>query len=259
MYQHDDNKFLEEQLEEREYNVYQKEYINSYTDHDTPRTTNYSSNSFYSQPYFKQEKQEGTQKSVPKDKWTPARGLYFKKLADDAQIPQKFNKGDAGWDLFTNHNIIIRPRTRIMVYTGVQIQMPQGAFGQIVGRSSLMKKGIEPCTGTVDEGYTGEIQVILKNESDEEARFKKGDRIAQLLLLPQVEEFLLDWEDTDETTLGERGDQGFGSTGLYYEQTVTPGEYLYEQPKNHPEEIRDTLLYQMFENEQMRTHARENF
>ena len=137
--------------------------------------------------------------------------------------------------------------------------MPQGAFGQIVRRSSLMKRGIEPCTGTVDEGYTGEIQVILKNDSDEEARFQKGDRIAQLLLLPQVEEFLLDWEDTDETTLGERGEQGFGSTGLYYEQTVNLGEYLYDQHKDDPEEIRDTLLAQMFDDERMQTHTRENF
>lgn len=92
------------------------------------------------------------------------------------------------------------------------------------------------------------------------ARFQKGERVAQLLLHPQVEEFLLDWEDTDETTLKERGDQGFGgSAGLYYEPTVTPGEYLYDSHMDDPIEIRDALLSQMFDDEQMQTHACENF
>ena len=110
----------------------------------------------------------------------------------------------------------------------------------------------------------------MKNDGNKEVQFKKGDRIAQLLLLPQTEEFLLDWEDTEKATLEKRGDRGFGSTGLYSESTVTPGEYLYSSPNiisgryennclDKPITVQESLIAQMYEDEYYQHAVRENF
>jgi len=91
-----------------------------------------------------------------------------------------------------------------------------------------------------------------------------------LLLLPQTEEFLLDWEDTEKATIEKRGDRGFGSTGLHSESTVTPGEYLYSNPNiipgryedkclDKPITVQESLIAQMYEDEYYQHAVSENF
>ena len=134
-------------------------------------------------------------------------------LEEGAKRPFKKYIGDAGWDLFTSEECVIRPGETKDVHTGVRIQMPPYLFARITGRSSsLRKRNLLINEGIIDRGYTGELFICAHNLSDQEVRIQKGDRIAQILfhLIEDVR-----WAEVDELkpVNGERGDNGFGSTG----------------------------------------------
>lgn len=140
--------------------------------------------------------------------------LRVKKLVDDAVIPQRANPGDAGLDLFSTETKVFHPGEFGLVKTGIAIQLPKGTEAQIRPRSGLaLKYGVTVLNtpGTIDEGYRGEIGVIVINHSKENFSVEKGMKIAQMVvkpvLYPEVEE-ATDLSDTH------RGEGGFGSTGL---------------------------------------------
>jgi dUTP pyrophosphatase len=100
---------------------------------------------------------------------------------------------------------------RKVVKTGISIAIPPGYYGRVAPRSGLaVKKGIDVLAGVIDGGYRGEIGVVLQNLSNEDYPFKKGDRVAQLIL-EQCN--TIDWVELDELKDSARSDGGFGSTG----------------------------------------------
>ena len=140
--------------------------------------------------------------------------VLIKRLDPDIPLPTYAKGGDAGADLCTRIDITIKPGQRVLVPTGISIALPNGYVALVHPRSGLAIKfgiSIVNTPGTVDAGYRGELQVILINHDlTESISFKKGDRIAQLVI-QQVEraEFI----EVEELPGSERSTGGFGSTG----------------------------------------------
>ena len=138
--------------------------------------------------------------------------VLVKRLKPDAVVPKRGSEGAAGLDLSSVVDTVIPPHGKMSIATGVAIRLPQGVYGRIAPRSGLAyKKHIGVGAGVIDPDFTGELQVVLFNHAKEDFVISKGDRIAQLVLekysdVPCVE--------VDELPSTERGDKGFGSTGV---------------------------------------------
>lgn len=140
--------------------------------------------------------------------------LRIKRIHEDAKLPLQARAGDAGMDLFSSEEAIIPARQWALVKTGIQLELPAGTEGQVRPRSGLaLKHGITVLNspGTIDEGYRGEVGVVLINHSDVDFIVEKHMRIAQLVvqLVPTVT--VVEVSALSET---ERGEQGFGSSGV---------------------------------------------
>jgi dUTP pyrophosphatase len=140
--------------------------------------------------------------------------VLIKRLDPDIPLPSYAKAGDAGADLCTRIDLTLKPGERVLVPTGISIALPNGFVALVHPRSGLaIKHGISIVNtpGTVDAGYRGELQVILINHDLKESiSFKKGDRIAQLVI-QQVEraEFI----EVQDLPGSERSPGGLGSTG----------------------------------------------
>ena len=141
--------------------------------------------------------------------------ILAKALHPDAVLPSYANEGDAGCDLVAIEDALLKAGGgRAMVGTGVAIAIPQGHGGFVLPRSGLASKHGVTCSnapGLVDSGYRGELKVALVNlDPTNDYEVKKGDRIAQLVILavPSASFSLVD--ELPEAT---RGEGGFGSTG----------------------------------------------
>ena len=132
------------------------------------------------------------------------------KLEPWAFEPTRAHETDAGLDLMADTEIVLGPRDSVVVDTGVHVQLPPGTCGILVSKSGLYIKHGITSTGLIDEGYTGSIIVGLHNQSRHEVRIRRGDKISQLVVVPCLYEPV---EIVDQISGGERGDQGFGSTG----------------------------------------------
>lgn len=122
----------------------------------------------------------------------------------------------AGMDLRANLSepVLLRPLERAMIPTGLYIALPEGYEAQVRPRSGLAaRKGITVLNspGTVDADYRGEIRVILVNLSGEDFRVEPGERIAQMVVARHER---VEWEPVGTLDETERGDGGFGSTGV---------------------------------------------
>ena len=131
------------------------------------------------------------------------------KLDEWGTLPTRKHPQDAGLDIYAPKAYTIYPNSTELIMTGVHVELPAGTVGFIKGRSSLNKQGILT-DGTVDEGYTGEIGVGLVNTSAKPYSVAKGDRIAQLVVIPILTP---DVQVVDELEDTDRGNGGFGSTG----------------------------------------------
>lgn len=141
--------------------------------------------------------------------------LQFTRLKEGAVLPTRAHDGDAGLDLYSADAARIGPGQRVSVGTGLAVAVPPGLVGLVTPRSGLaLKHGISlvNAPGVIDSGYRGELRVLLLN-TDQASEFKlaKGDRIAQLLLLPIASATPLEADSLDETA---RGVGGFGSSGV---------------------------------------------
>jgi dUTP pyrophosphatase len=132
------------------------------------------------------------------------------KLEPWAKEPTRAHATDAGLDLYTPWDVIINGKCSESVDTGVHVEIPKGCAGFVKSKSGLMFKYDITTDGTVDEGYTGSINVKLFNDAHQPIYFQEGDKIAQLVVVPVVIEEL---EFVDELEETERGSNGFGSTG----------------------------------------------
>ncbi|NDB57163.1 dUTP diphosphatase [bacterium] len=132
-------------------------------------------------------------------------------LDNNAKIPTRANINDAGWDLYSTSEVVIPPKQRKTVNTGIALQMPEHMAGLIWPRSGLsVKQGIDVLAGVVDSGYRGEIMVCLYNTSDEDVIIHIGDRIAQIIF-QEVPRVTMEVQNTLGSS--QRGDNGFGSSG----------------------------------------------
>lgn len=140
--------------------------------------------------------------------------LYVEKITDNAVVPFIAHFGDAGMDLFATEAVTLKPFERALIHTGIKIQLPQNTEAQIRPRSGLaLKHGITVLNtpGTIDEGYRGEIGIILINLGNEDFEVTEGMKIAQMVIKPTLS---VDVEEVDTLTSSERGEGGFGSTGV---------------------------------------------
>jgi dUTP pyrophosphatase len=139
--------------------------------------------------------------------------LKVKKLKKDAQLPVRKRKGDAGLDLYCVEEIQLQPGEWKAVPTGIAVEIPSGYFGLIKDRSGLaLKHALHCLAGVIDENYRGEVKVVLINLGDKPVKLEKGSRIAQLLVIPYLKTEVVEVEELSDT---ERGEGGFGSSGLH--------------------------------------------
>lgn len=123
--------------------------------------------------------------------------------------------GDAGIDLRSAETIEIEAEGWAQVGTGVAVAIPDGHVGLVSPRSGLAARhgiGVANGPGIVDAGYRGELRVILINHGQNAVKIERGERIAQLVVVPMVE---IEFEEVGELPPSGRGDGGFGSTGRH--------------------------------------------
>ena len=141
--------------------------------------------------------------------------VKIKILNKDAIIPDYAHKGDAGMDLYSIKDDIIEPLTWKLIPTGLACELPEGTEGQVRSKSGIaLKNGVFVLNtpGTVDENYRGEIGVVLYNLNTKEPFvIKKGQKIAQYVINAIEYVDTIEVEELDTT---DRGEGGFGSTGL---------------------------------------------
>lgn len=124
--------------------------------------------------------------------------------------PTRAHVTDAGIDLRTPSELWINPGKAATVDTGVRIEVPDGWSGMVKAKSGLNVKQDVTVTGVVDAGYSGSIVLRLRNLGEQTVSFKAGDKVAQLVIVPC---HLGQLRRVDAIASGERGANGFGSTG----------------------------------------------
>jgi len=137
--------------------------------------------------------------------------IKVKKLHPGAKLPHRAHPGDSGADLFSLEAVTIAPRSLAKIGTGIAVALPEGHSGIVWGKSSIESQGIKVMAGMVDAPYRGEVIVCLFNLTDIPFHIEKGQKIAQLVVLPTVYPSFEEGE-LDETA---RGSGGFGSTGRH--------------------------------------------
>jgi dUTP pyrophosphatase len=141
--------------------------------------------------------------------------VLITRLDPELALPRYAKPGDAGADIVSRIDITLAPGERALVPTGIAIALPDGYVALVHPRSGLaIKHGVTMVNspGTVDAAYRGELQIILINHDPNEAvSFKRGDRIAQLVI-QKVEH--ASFIEVSELPGSGRGTGGFGSTGV---------------------------------------------
>jgi dUTP pyrophosphatase len=139
--------------------------------------------------------------------------LRVKKVSASASLPSYARAGDAGLDLRASVEVTIAPGESKLVPTGIAIELPPNTEAQVRPRSGLALKHavtVLNTPGTIDEGYRGEVGVILINHGREPFQVTPGARIAQLVVQPRL---TVDVVEVDALSDTERGAGGFGSSG----------------------------------------------
>jgi dUTP pyrophosphatase len=138
-------------------------------------------------------------------------------LNNDAKFPEYAYPSDSGFDLYSTEELEIGPFGRALVSTGIKLSIPDEFEIQVRPKSGLaINQGLTVLNtpGTVDSGYNGEIKVIVFNTNNNYVKLPKGMKIAQAILCPVVNGKYVNLIEVDKVTDGERGDNGFGSTGI---------------------------------------------
>jgi dUTP pyrophosphatase len=140
--------------------------------------------------------------------------LEFKRLDSAVDLPSYAKEGDAGLDLRSNADLTVEPGQRTKVGTGLAVAIPSGYAGLVLPRSGLASQRgltLANAPGLIDAGYRGEIIVAVVNlDRDRAVEIHRGDRIAQLVVVPFAQVERVEVTDLPESL---RGDGGFGSTG----------------------------------------------
>jgi dUTP pyrophosphatase len=143
--------------------------------------------------------------------------IKFKKLHDDVISPKYAYELDSGFDLYSTEKIVLPAFGRALVPTGLSLDLPEGYEIQVRTKSGLaVNLGLMVLNspGTVDRGYLGEIKVPVFNTNNSSLIIEKGMKVAQAVLCPVVCGKFVEFEELDDLGTSERGDKGFGSTGI---------------------------------------------
>lgn len=144
--------------------------------------------------------------------------IHFVKLphGQDLPLPSYESEQAAGMDIraAVEETIILKPGERTLIPTGLKMALPKGYEAQIRPRSGLaIKHGITMLNapGTIDADYRGEVKVIAINHGNAPFEVKHGERIAQMVIAPVTQAVIVETDSLPET---QRGEGGFGSTGV---------------------------------------------
>lgn len=141
--------------------------------------------------------------------------IKLKMLHPDLPVPAYAHgpSEDAGMDLRAAQDITLQPHEIVAVPCGFSMEIPPGLQGEVRTRSGMALKGVvcNNAPGTIDPSYRGEVKAILRNQNLMPFDIKKGDRIAQLVVVPYVS---VEWDQAVELAASTRGEGGFGSTGV---------------------------------------------
>jgi dUTP pyrophosphatase len=143
--------------------------------------------------------------------------LKVELIDNDAKFPEYAYPSDSGFDLFSTEEVILQPFGRALVPTGIKLSIPDEFEIQVRPKSGLaINQGLTVLNtpGTVDSGYNGEIKVIIFNTNNISVSISKGTKIAQAVLSPVVNGKYVNLVQVNKVNDGDRGDNGFGSTGL---------------------------------------------
>lgn len=139
--------------------------------------------------------------------------MKVKRLYEGVKLPTKATEGSAAFDLYAYTEAPIDAGETVKYKTGIALEIPEGRVGLIFPRSGLSTKfgiRLSNCVGVIDSDYRGEIIVALYNDSQEPYMVKRGDRIAQLMIV-DIPKICI--EEVYELSDTERGNGGFGSSG----------------------------------------------
>lgn len=135
----------------------------------------------------------------------------------DAVFPKYAYPTDSGFDLHSTNDLEIGPFGRALVPTGIKVSFEEGYEIQVRPKSGLaIKQGLTVLNtpGTVDQGYTGEIQVIVFNTNNYSVTIPKGMKVGQAVLCPVINGKFVNFKQVNNIESKDRGDNGFGSTGI---------------------------------------------
>lgn len=140
--------------------------------------------------------------------------LKIKRLHENAKLPTRANTGDLGFDLFAIETVVVQAGQTVKAKTGIACEFPEGWGAFIKARSSQGGRGLDIFGGVVDNGYRGEIGILLHNSADSSSEdhviYKCGDKIAQLVLVQTFPGII---KEVTSLSDSERGEKGFGSSG----------------------------------------------
>jgi dUTP pyrophosphatase len=139
--------------------------------------------------------------------------LKVQRINKNARLPEYAHLGDAGMDLFSIEEKIINPGEAALIGTGIKIELPEGTEAQIRPRSGMALKysvTVLNSPGTIDQGYRGEIGIILINHGSDFFKVEKFMKIAQMVIKPVIK---VEITETDYLNSSSRDTGGFGSTG----------------------------------------------
>lgn len=138
--------------------------------------------------------------------------LEVKMLDKDVCPPEYILNSDVGLDIRANETVSIKPLEQKIIKTGLKIRIPDNHVGLIRDRAGIVSRmNVHTAAGTFDPAYRGEISIILVNMGESEVEIEKGMRIAQMIIIPIKKVIVKAVNELSET---ERGDKGFGSTGI---------------------------------------------
>jgi dUTP pyrophosphatase len=145
------------------------------------------------------------------------RAIKVELVHEDAVLPKYAYPSDSGFDLHATEEVIIGPFGRALIPTGLKVSFEEGYEIQVRPKSGLaIKQGLTVLNtpGTVDQGYTGEIQVIVFNTNNTTVTIPKGMKVGQGVLCPVVQGKYVSIEQVGQVEDKDRGNNGFGSTGI---------------------------------------------
>jgi len=138
--------------------------------------------------------------------------IKIKRIDKSVNLPSYAHEGDAGMDLYSAEELVLKPGERRTVKTGIKMAIPKGYVGLVWDKSGIASNhGIKTMAGVVDSGYRGEVCVVLKNLGDNDFKIEKNSKIAQMLIQPVESRKIVEVKELDETA---RGAGAWGSTGL---------------------------------------------